>query len=282
MFHTPLPAILRPLVRPAILLLAVIMPLCCPARNADADTYSRLSLKASRFFEQKEWAQAAATYYQMLEIHPEVPATYGRAIVANAILSDTVAQLQLMAKAIDNKIPFDSVLSRVKQTSYSLGKSNMYGHFLLRLQDAYPWMRRPIDNYLLRHYTWRRDGQKMMTLAAKMLDGAPRNVDFMAIYADGAMLCGRTDEALAAWKRILSVAPDHYATLINLGVYYYMQVTGLPPAPQGLPTAHPRRPGRVVYPDTPLKADALAYLNRANTLHPTPKLQVMLARLGTQ
>lgn len=217
--------------------------------------YDRLQVKADRFFSQHEWAQAAATYYQMLEARPDVPATYGKAIVANAVRGDTVAEMQLMVKALNSKVPFDSVLSRVKSTSFELGKSNLYGDFLLRVREAYPWMRRPIDNYLLRYYTYRMDGAKMMEYSRMMLQGAPGNRGFLMAYARGAMLCGRDDEGLRAYREILSGAPDDYDVLLALGNYYAL-------------------------PGSEDKVLAVEYLSRANEIHPTPYVTALLEKLN--
>lgn len=211
--------------------------------------YSRLELKANRFYDQREWMQAVATYYQMLEERPDVAKTYGRAIVANAVRNDTLAEMQLMARALNNKIPFDSVLSRVKTESFALGKSNLYGDFLNRVKVAYPWMRRPIDNYLLRYYTFRHDGAKMMEISRVMLQGAPDNIGFLSTYAQGAMFCGNYPEAEAAYKKILDINPDDYDSLLTLGNYY--RLNGTP-------------------------AIGRPYLERAYSLRPTPHLQLLL------
>lgn len=212
--------------------------------------YARLELKANRFYDQHEWMQASAIYYQMLEQRPDVAQTYGRAIVANAIRNDTVAEMTLMERALDNKIPFDSVLSRVKTESFALGKSNLYGDFLIRVKDAYPWMRRPIDNYLLRYYAFRHDGAKMMEISRMMLQGAPDNVGFLSTYAEGAMLCGDYPLAVATYEKILTVAPDDYDTLLTLGNYYRLNGDS---------------------------AKGVTYLQRAYALHPTPHLQQLIA-----
>lgn len=213
-------------------------------------SYSRLELKANRFFDQKEWAQAAATYYQMLDQRPDVAQTYGKAIVANAVRNDTVAEMNLMAKALDNKIPFDSILSRVKSESFAIGKSNLYGDFLVRVKEGYPWMRRPIDNYLLRYYTFRHDGRKMMEVSEMMLQGAPDNVGFLSTYAQGAMLCGDFPRAIATYGKILAIDPEDYDTLLTLGNYYRLNGDSSQWRP---------------------------FLERAYSLHPTPHLQQLLA-----
>lgn len=222
--------------------------------------YSRLQLKADRFFSQHEWAQAAATYYQMLEIKPDVPATYGKAIVANAVRGDTVAEMELMVKALNSKVPFDSVLSRVKTTSFELGKSNLYGDFLLRVRQAYPWMRRPVDNYLLRYYTYRQDGAKMMEYSRIMLQGAPGNRAFTLALARGAMLCGRYEEGLAAYRSLLAADPANYDALLALGNYYAIQAESPADASDA-------------------KTLAITYLRRADAIHPTPYVAALLDRL---
>lgn len=214
--------------------------------------YSRLQIKADRFFDQKEWAQAAATYYQMLEIKPEVAATYGKAIVANAVKGDTIAEMALMVKALNAKVPFDSVLSRVRSASFQLGKSNLYGDFLLRAKDAYPWMRRPIDNYLLRYYVYRHDGAKMVEYSKLMLQGDPSNTGFLMSLAQGAMLCGDYREGVAAYESILAVVPDDYDSLLALGNFYY---------------------------DSGEKEKGAGYLRRANEIHPTPYVTSLLASM---
>lgn len=221
--------------------------------------YARLELKADRYFDQKEWAQAAATYYQMLEQRPEVAATYGKAIVANAVRGDTVAEMALMMKALDAKIPFDSVLSRVKSTSFSLGKSNLYGDFLLRVKDAYPWMRRPIDNYLLKYYIYRHDGAKMMEYSRLMLQGAPDNTGFLKSLAQGAMLCGEFSQGVETYGRILEVAPDDYDALLALGNYYYICNSSDPSEADA--------------------ARAVDYLSRAEAIRPTPHVKALLETL---
>jgi len=214
--------------------------------------YSRLELKADRFFDQREWAQAAATYYQMLELRPDVAATYGKAIVANAVRGDTIAEMDLMVKALNAKIPFDSILSRVKSTSFQLGKSNLYGDFLLRAKEACPWMRRPIDNYLLRYYIYRNDGEKMVEYSKIMLQGDSANTGFLMSLAQGAMLCGDYPQAIRAYEEVLAAAPDNYDALIALGNYYYLEDQ---------------------------KEEARDYLSRANSIRPTPYVASLLSTL---
>lgn len=229
--------------------------------------YSRLETKADRFFDQREWAQAAATYYQMIDIKPEVAATYGKAIVANAARGDTVAEMDLMMRALNAKIPFDSVLSRVKSTSFLIGRSNLYGDFLLRVKDEYPWMRRPIDNYLLRYYVYRNDGRKMMEYSRLMLQGASGNIGFLTSLAQGAMLCGDYDEAVRAYESIFAVSPSDYDTLVALGNYYYIE------------NQEAVSSSSVPLWSGPFADKARGYLSRADSIRSTPYITSLLSAL---
>lgn len=232
--------------------LIILAVLFCVTASGQA-TYERLQLKADRFFDQHEWTQASATYYQMLEQRPDVPATYGKAIVANAIRQDTVAEMNLLVKALQAKVPFDSVLSRVRSTSFELGKSNLYGDFLHRVRAEYPWMRRPIDNYLLRYYTYRHDGARMVQFSKAMLQGDPKNRGFLLSLAQGAMLCGDYAEGVKTYEQMLADNPADYDALLALGNYYYLQGND-----RGL---------------------ALGYLERAQEVRATPYVQTVLDKL---
>lgn len=265
--------LMSPLIRNILLFVLVALPFASRCQTP----YSRLELKADRFFSQGEWAQAAATYYQMLEARPEVAATYGKAIVANAVKGDTIAEMELMMKALNAKVPFDSVLSRVKSTSFQLGKSNLYGDFLLRVKEAYPWMRRPMDNYLLRYYTYRKDGAKMMEYSRMMLQGDPANTAFLMTLAQGAMLCGDYAEGIRAYESILAVAPADYEALLALGNYYYMENREAVGAKA--PDAGEEENPRLLY-CGPYADKARVYLSRANEVHPTPHVTSLLATLA--
>lgn len=233
-------------------MLAATLTLCA------VSPYPQLELKADRFFNQKEWAQAAATYDLMLDEKPTVPATYGRAIVSSTMAGDTVAGVRLFKMAVDNHVPFDSVFSRVRSTSFELGRTYLYERFLLDLKEGHPWMRRTINSYLLRYYAFRRDGANMVAYADIMLQGAPDNIGFLTTKAQGQMLTGATRAAIATYDKILALDPGNYPTLLEVGNWYALDA----------------KPGQ------PEAAKAAEYLGKAYSLHPTPHVAATLTRLG--
>lgn len=49
----------------------ILLTTICAAAAAAVTPLARLQQRADRFFDQKEWAQASATYYQMLDQRPD-------------------------------------------------------------------------------------------------------------------------------------------------------------------------------------------------------------------
>lgn len=232
-----------------ILLLACCALMVCTAATPSA--YDTLKLKADRFFDQKEWASSAVYYGRMLQDRPEVAATYGRAIVAEGMKGNREGQMALVARALDHHVAFDSLFSRVRQVSFSLGKSHLYEKFLYSVAEGYPWMRRTIEGYLLKYYAYRRNGADMVVYADKMLAQAPDNVGFLTTRAEGYMLCGEFDQGLASYRDVLSADPDNYHALLSLGNWYADKDP----------------------------VEAVAFLSRAEALRPTPYLTAKLQSL---
>ncbi len=224
--------------------------------------YPRLELKADRFFNQREWAQAAATYDLMLDERPREPDIYGRAIVAGQMAGDTVAATRLFEMALDHHVPFDSVFAGVRSTSFRLGRSDLYERFLLDIKEEHPWMRRTVNAYLLRYYSFRRDGANMVAYADIMLQGAPDNIDFLSTKAQGEMLTGKPDQAAATYQKVLTLDPADYPALLELGNLYAMRAekTTGPDAEKYL-------------------ALAVGYLRKAFDIKPTPGVEATLKRL---
>jgi len=219
--------------------------------------YPALKIKAERAFRYGEWPSAAAMFDLMLEERPEVPQTYGQAIVANAMCGNTGHTSVLMAKALDNHIPFDTVFSSVRTWSFHIGHPTLFEDFLKENRSAHPWMRRTINAYLLKYYAFRQNGAAMIDYARQMLESAPDNIPFMKVLAEGYMLTGDFASGMAVYERILAYDPDNYNALLCLGNWNAMH--------RG---------------DSPDRATAAAYyLGRAYALRPTPHVAALLKKL---
>lgn len=214
--------------------------------------YGSVAVKAQRFFKYGEWPNAAAMYELMLEERPKVCDTYAHAIVTAGMRSMPDYEIALAEKAQANLVPLDSLLQGVRRVSFSLGHTSRYEHFLLLLKERQPWLGRSIDKQLLRYYLFRRNGPGIIRYSRIMLSGAPDNADFMLALAQGLLLTGDYDEAVATYKALLDLHPDNYTALLYLGNYYR---------------------------DKGASEEAIRYLQRAKELKATPYVDGMLASL---
>ena len=232
---------------------ALLVATVCTVIAGAVNPYPTLKAKAERFFDHQEWASASAMFDLMLEEHPDTPRTYGQAIVANGMLGETTGQNRLMTMALDNHIPFDSVFSNVKEWSFHIGQPTLFENFLKDTRTAHPWMRRTIDGQLLKYYSFRRNGAEMIAYSNIMLAGAPDNIGFLTQLGEGYMLTGATAQGIDIYKKILSLHPDNYNALIVLGNWY---------------AQHPES-----------RDKALPYLQRADSLRPTPYVTALINKL---
>lgn len=216
---------------------------------ADTTAYGRTERKAIRFRNDAEWLNASAMYSLLLEAKPHLAENYANAIISNAMLGDTLAVVNIMERSMTHNVPIDSVFADVQEISTRLGISYLYEELLIDSAQHFPWMQRGLNSYLLKYYTYRNNGPKMVEYARIMLSGMPESVEFMRLLAKGYLLSDNTEDAVTVWREILANHPDNLPTLLDLGNYY---VT------------------------TGAMSKARPYLDLANRLNPTPYLADLL------
>lgn len=238
-----------------MILLAAVGPLGTGATRAAE--YASLEARAARFFAHREWASAGAMYTLMLNERPDVPSTYGHAIVSAGMLSDTATQTMLTRQALTEKIPFDSIFSNVERTSFSVGQTSLYEQYLLHTRSVEPWTARVIDAYLMRYYSYRRNPQGMIDYSMAMLRGLPDDEQALYTLAQGFLLSGEYLKAIATYSHIVQLNPRAYEALLYLGNYY----------------------ANYAVTDASSCSSALLYLRRAFDLRPTPRVAATVKRL---
>lgn len=197
-------------------LIILLLALGCAPWASSQSKYDNAKVKTDRFFHYKEWGSAAAMCNLMISERPQISEPYARGIVAYEMLGDSVMPMELLHTAMRYGVPLDSVLTGVQRQAYAVGKGSIYERFMLQAARENKWMERPLDAYLLRYYSFRRNGPEMVAYAQKMLRGAPRNIGFMLTLADGYMLVGRQDMAREVWNRILDIDPRCFDALVSL------------------------------------------------------------------
>ena len=182
--------------------------------------YDQIESKARRFFDNREWASANAMYLLMLEEKPDIAGTYAHAVVAEMMLGDSLQALEMIPRSMENKVPFDSLLTKVRDVSFSIGKGNLYEDYLLKIKAKYDWLSRVADNYLMHYYAFRQNGPQLIAYAEMMLAGLPDNLTFLRMLAYGELIDGNTDGAIGTWKKIIELYPDDYDTILDLANCY--------------------------------------------------------------
>lgn len=220
--------------------------------SAPSRDYAEVKVKAERFFQFKEWPNAAAMYELMLEDSAKVADTYCHAIVAAAMRDMPDYEMSLMERAQQNLIPVDTIFAGVRRVSFSIGHTSLYENFLNLVKERQPWLKRSIEKQLLGYYIFRRNAPRIIEYSKIMLSGAPGNRQYMYDLAQGYLLDGQTGEGIATFKKILEKHPDDYESLLVLGNYYA---------------------------DNGQDAVALEYLRRAYAIKPTPYVKKLIERI---
>lgn len=234
----------------------IIAVLLCAASIVYATDYSKIESRATRFFNQQEWASASAMYDLMIDRQPSVCENYGYAIVSAGMRNDTLAQISLMERSMNGHVPFDSLFQSVKKVSFSIGQSSLYENFLLRVKSHYQWLARGIDNYLLEYYVFRNNAPQIIKYSNSMLDGASDNIKFLTYLANGLMQEEQATDAVEVYKKILSINPNDYNALLQLANYFHLTATT----------------------DTSRKS-ALNYFEQAQKIKSTPYIEKAISQL---
>lgn len=190
---------------------------------AEPPQFERRAIRADREFAYGEWSRAATLYSLLIADRPDSLQLYSRAIVAYDLSGDTITSISLLEDAMAHGIGLTSLLENVRGEFFQAADSDAFGPYLQRMQRQFTWMQRAIDSQLLRHYTFRRDGPMMVHYAQVMLAPIPDSVDYLAILAQGYLLCGDFSAAANTWQHILQVDPDNVDALLYLA--YYLQPT---------------------------------------------------------
>lgn len=238
---------------------AAILLIACLTAPAIASTAGRsdMEAKAARFFHYREWASAGALYTVLIGDNPGETLFYGRAIVAAGMLGDSTQQMALTHTAMNAHIPVDSLFTSVERTSFSVGQTSLYEHYLLLTKAREPWLTRIVDGYLMRYYTYRRDPQGMIDYSLIMLSGNPSNESFLYTLAQGYLIAGRTDDAIATYLKIITLNPRAYEAMLYLANYYALRAESDPLA----------------------RSEAISYFRMAQAEKATPFVEQALSRL---
>ena len=94
----------------AILIISTVAPL-----KAMPDNYETRIARAERFFKYKEWGSALAMYHMLLNERPNEVEPYYKAIVASAMIGDSITQMDLLEQTQQRGISQSGDGGRVRE-----------------------------------------------------------------------------------------------------------------------------------------------------------------------
>lgn len=225
---------------------------------------AKIHEKANRFYRHEEWANAVAMFRAILQRDPKDVTTYGRSVVVYGVISDREAQISLLEDTQKYALPLDSLFAAVRTSAYEIGRPEQLVEFMELVKTEQPWLKRNINIRLARYYDSRNNAEKMIAMSDTLLAVNPNDPSMLRIKARGLLLLDRYDEAMTAYKRIVSLDASDYDSLLTLGVYYSSEVDR-----RSLPLSSQEA------------AEARKYLALADALRPTERVAAMLDRLKT-
>lgn len=232
-------------------LLSIFLLLTALVCRADGNALER---RASRAYDAGEWASAQALYMRVSDAAPKEALPYGRIIFAGLMRGDSTSTVPTVERALANQVPLDSVLGVLESEALAHADGKLYVAELHRIGNSMPYLRRPVDARLLRYYTFRSDAPQMMRYARALLRGKPDSPQYLNILAKAYLIDGDIPAATETWKRTLAADGDNLEALVSLG--------------------------NALFDSEP--SEALIYLEKANTIHPTPYLQQRINTLKTK
>ncbi|MDE6097675.1 MAG: hypothetical protein K2G24_02185 [Muribaculaceae bacterium] len=217
----------------------------------NAADYHDVARKAGKYFGEGEWASAQALYELMLAERPDSLDSYAHAIVASAMMADTLRMTDLLERSSEHRVGIYPLFERVRDISFAIGHAPVYGSFLRLAAREMPWLSRPVDAALLEYYLFRNDGPMIVEYAGRMHRGLPQDTGYLVALGRGYMLCGDFDMAVKQWLAVLDIDACDYTALLYLGNYYA---------------------------DTGCADKAVEYLGRAYSVRPTPYVRERISR----
>lgn len=246
----------------AILIISTVAPL-----KAMPDNYETRIARAERFFKYKEWGSALAMYHMLLNERPNEVEPYYKAIVASAMIGDSITQMDLLEQTQQRGISLDSLFNGIRTVSFAIGEARAYNGFLQLVKYRQPWLQRKINMYLLDYYSFRNDTRHTIETAKILLTQTPNNTGYLKTLAEAYVKAGTFDKAIECYKQILAIKSDDYDALLALGNYYALQLLSPCPTPRNLG-------------DKDLKSLSQTYLTEAYSIHPTPYVANLLAKIA--
>ncbi len=202
------------------ILLCFILTFGTSVYMSGATDYSVLETKASRFYQNKEWASSLAMYELMISQKPYVVNNYAKAIVLSGLLEKPDMQMAFLEHTQQNGLPLDAIFNLIQKDAFAIGYPNIYESFLKLVKTKQQWLARNINIQLLKYYKYRSDADNMIDICDQLLKSTPDDTGYLTDMAEAYALKGDLQESMNWYNKILAIDKNNYNSLLTLGNYY--------------------------------------------------------------
>lgn len=184
---------------------------------------SNLHRKADLHFKNGEWEEAMTDYNTLLTEDSRNLELYTEAIISSLSVNDYMASSRYVNLSDSNHITLDSLLINMDIVTRTLRMTPIYEKFMNRLIVEKPELKVKIDNYLLKHYLFRKENLKTIVVANELLEISPDDIDLLKIKANALFKSGHESEALKCFEQVITLQPQDKDAYIFIGNYYYIK-----------------------------------------------------------
>ncbi len=204
--------------------ITVILLLCVMALSAFAEMpYRTILRKADDHFVNREWREAIPLYDLLLKRKPERIKSYVDAVVSSAMVEDSALVMRYVVQSEKQGLSLDSLFTGIAAGSRSVGNSAVYERVLLLVKREQPWFTRVANNYLLQHYLFRHDAERVLAIADELLAVAPAQINYLKAKADALLWQGKDSAVVEVQRAILQIDSLNFDANLFLGSYYAMR-----------------------------------------------------------
>jgi len=126
-------------------------------------------------------------------------------------------------KSIELKVPRLDIYDRMISLTKKMKKNDEYEWALLEKQKAFPDFKIPIDKSLANLYLKTKQFDKLLAVTNELIEAYPENPAYYNYQGVACQNLGKFDQAIAAFKKVLELDPDHSYANMSLGMIYYKE-----------------------------------------------------------
>lgn len=242
--------------------------------------------KANTYFNNEEWVMANKFYSSLIEEYPKEYSYYPYAIVSIAQADSTAALIPYIKQSQISGAELEPLLAEIRNLARKVGNSSVYVRTLNELKREQPWFTNLADRLLVSHYLFQKEYAEAKLLIGSLIERFPTSIEIKKAQAELLQQSGNIYGAIEEYRTILEQKENDLDALLYLGGHYLLtaerEIATI--QEQYKEIANPSHMQHSIYRSHLKKvqdsdvAQAIEYLERVYTLHPTTYTFELLER----